>query len=180
MLTLIAHLKLLWYGLLVLLATAFITLCIANSETLAAIRIKLLDGQTDRMDRKLPLIMSAGEELPDYRAEILIQDHWHEVGTIPNSSARDWLSYHLSDQPNALLVQRLRIVEDDKLSDDLVDEVSVVGDTAQGTVFTYAFEHSASFKAGMDWFAGTALGKTIFTAIGIAVLLAVLAHLPIG
>ena len=74
-------------------------------------------------------------------------------------------------------VQRVRITEDDKTGDDPVDEVSVIETTAEGSVFEFAFEQSFSFKAGMDWFATTIVGKVIFGAMFLAVFLVIISHI---
>jgi len=108
-----------------------------------------------------------------------MDDQWHVVGTAFNTSAADWLEFKISDPPSMKLVQAIRITDDDPTKDDHLEEVQLVDSSPQGKAFDYKIESSMSFKSGMAWFASTALGKSIFGGIFLAVFLVVISHLNI-
>ncbi len=173
----IVHLKTAWYGFLAILILLLIVLSAANSTSVAAVGIKLREGQVEHRDKTLPFVNKPGEELPDYRVSYLLDDRWHPIGTAFNQSAEDWIEFRISDPPSLTLVQGLRVTDQDTVEHDHLEEVQLVSVPPQGEVFEYRVETSWSFKSGMAWFATTALGKAIFGAIFLAVFLVVLSHL---
>lgn len=171
---LIRHLRMLWYAVLCILLLLLLVLSVMNGETLKAVEIRLLPDQADYNDRRIPLLTKGADYLPDYQLQYQLGDHWNNIGTIPNKSAKDWLTYDLAVEPCRSLVQRVRVVEDDPLEDDLLDEVALLPSTAQGTMFEFRFHSGYSFKAGLDWFFDTPIGKAIAVGISIAIALLVL------
>jgi len=140
-----------------------------NGKTLARVSIKLKPDAEDHLDKRIPLISKPGDELPDYSIQYLVENTWHNIGTKHNQSATQWLHFQISDQPNLDLVQSVRVIEDDRTEDDILDEVSVLEMNGTGTMFEFEFEHGYTVKAGLDWFASTALGKAVLGAISLAV-----------
>lgn len=171
------HFKIGWYGLLALLIITLVVLSIVNSKSLSVVSIKLKDGQVEHMDRSIPFVTKKGEELPDYRVSYLLDEQWHTVGTALNKSAKDWISFPISDPPNLTLVQGIRVTDMDVAQHDNLEEVQLLDVAPQGSMFEYEIETTKSFKSGMWWFAATPLGVAIFGAIGVAVFLVVLSHI---
>lgn len=148
-----------------------------NSEAISEIRIKLNPGVAEKFDKKLPLLSQPGGELPDYRLEYLVAEKWQVIGTKHNQSASEWLAFPVNDPPSLALVKGVRVVEDDIAKDDILDEVSPRNGQVDGTMFSFEFQTSSSYKAGLDWYASTALGKAILGAIFLAVFLVVISRI---
>ena len=175
----ISHLKLLWYGLLAALFVVSLVLSLVNSSSLYSVGIKLKQGVEEHKDKTIPLVSDPEEKLPDYRVSYLSEDRWHTIGTKVNTSAVNWIDFDISDVPNMTLVQAIRVVDEDALESDLLEEVQLADTQPEGGKFEYRIETKRSLKSGMAWFATTALGKAIFGAIFAAIFLVVISHVGI-
>lgn len=175
----ISHLKFVWYALLVVLIATMFGLTLFNNKALSSVSIQLKEGQKEHQDKTIPLVSDPDEKLPDYKVSYLSEDGWQTIGTAVNRSAIDWIEFQISDPPNLALVQGIRIVDEDAVEDDLLEEVQLVDTVPDGVKFDYDIETRGSFKAGMAWFASTALGKAVFGAIFLAVFLVFISHIGI-
>lgn len=173
----ISHLERVVYVLIMVLALFTVGVCAYKSESLSAVSIKLKAGQSDRYDTPIPFLSHKGDELPDYKVQYRKNERWNTVGTIHNRSAAQWLKFGVADEPSVSLVQGIRILEDDSLNDELLDEVQVTAMELNGTVFDIRIETDYSFKAGMDWFASTPFGFAILGGLAFAVFLGVFSFL---
>ncbi len=171
-----SHFKLLWYGLLATLLLLSVVLSMLNSASLSTVSIKLKDGIEEHQDKTIPLVSDPQEKLPDYTLSYLYDERWQTIGTAVNTSAKDWIDFEISDVPNMTLVQAIRIVDKDTVENDLLEEIQLVDKTPNGKKFDYQIETKNSFKSGMAWFATTALGKAIFGAIALAIILVILSY----
>lgn len=176
----VKHFKLAWYGLLALLVLLFIGLSAFNAESIDSVSIKLKSGVEEVHDKTLPLMNKPNEKLPDYKLLYLEDEQWKTIGTTLNTSAQNWIEYSVSDPPNLVLVQALRVIEEDKAFDDVLEEVQVSETQIEGEMFEYEIATTYSFKSGMKWFATTPLGIAIFGGIGLAVFLVVISNIQIG
>lgn len=173
----IMNLKIVWYGLLVTLLLVTLGVSFSHRQAVESVGIKLRADQVERSDHGIPFLTDQRDRLPDYRVEYLTGRSWFPIGTAFNRSAANWIHFPLSDPPNLSLVQAIRVTEDDRFEDDPLDEVMVAGQTrVTGSMFEFQLQTSPSFKAGMAWFASTALGKAIFAGIMAAVFLVVISY----
>ena len=159
-----------------ILAIVMLVLSATNGEALTAVSIKLRPGATEQLDRSIPFVTKPGEELPDYQLSYRKDRRWILLGTRLNQSAADWIEFRVIDAPSLREVQAFRVVDVDKAVDDLLEELPVAGTEYDGEIFEYRLQTTRSFRAGMDWFASTALGKAIFTGIAVAVFVIVIGH----
>lgn len=176
----VGHFKIAWYCLLSALVVLMIALSAMNGEAISTIEIRLIDGVEEHRDKRVPFLQEKDEALPDYSVSCMSEGRWHPVGTALNRSASEWIGFDISDPPNMRLVQSIRVSDEDPAENDNLDEVQVAQTYIQGDMFEYRLATTSSFKAGMHWFATTALGKAIFGAIAAAVFLVVLSHLARG
>ncbi len=162
-----------------ILLSLFVLLIIAKGEALTQVHIKIQEGQDERMDKGIPFITAEEDKLPDYKLLYLVDDRWHTIGTIRNTSAQDWLRYTIADPPNLSLVKRVRVVEEDVALDDVLDEVAVADGGVSGTMFAFEFKSTRSFGSGMQWFFATPVGLAILSGVCLAVLVMIFAVLPL-
>lgn len=157
------------YSITGLLFLVIAAISLTHATNLTGIRIKLKEGINDHFDRHIPLISRSEDELPDYKIEYLSENRWQEIGTIPNTSAQNWLQFDAGHPPVLALVQRIRVVESDRTHDTQLDEVAPILPSTVGAQFQFQFDTRFSLMAGFDYFFSTALGKFIGAGIACAV-----------
>ncbi len=160
-----------------MLLALFAVLSALNAKVISSVRIKLNPGVEEHLDHHL-FGFGKEKELPDYRVSIRDRSGWRDLGTKLNTSARDWLEYPVKGNLRFQSAMEIRVVEDDAIEDDVLDQVQIAGESVRGGSFEYRIGTAYRFEAGLKWFFDTAVGKAICLGITIAVVLLVLPYLP--
>jgi hypothetical protein len=165
-------------SLAVLLLITFVGLfvygCLANADAITQVRLRLLAGSEEPRDHQLP---GFGDDdlLPDYMLRVYTGDRWRQIGTRPNTSAKDWLTFPVTDPMPLRHAFEFQLIEDDKLEDDVLEVVPIIGNRLKGKNFEYEVSTEGSLKSGMEWFFETSVGKAISLGITIGIVVLILA-----
>jgi hypothetical protein len=161
-------------ALAILLVAVFAAGSLMNADAITQVRVQLLPGKEEPGDHHL---LGIGEEdrLPDYSIRIRTMDHWQQIGTRLNTSAGHGISFPLAAPISLRQASELQLIEDDKLENDVLEQLPISGTTFAGERFEFEISTERSSKAGMEWFFDTPVGKAISAGITIAVIVLILA-----
>ncbi len=161
--------------LLVLLVIS-VALSIVNSRAVHGISIQVLDAKSEVRDVALPG-MGGKSALPDYRIEVMRSSGSRiKLGTIIDSSASEPLHWEIQDPIRLRSIAALRLVEDDKLANDVLEEVQIAGDAFSSERYRYELTIARTASAALDYFFQTPIGLVILGAIGLAIFLWIASH----
>lgn len=163
--------------LIVLLAISAV-LSIVNSKAIHAVSITVIDAANEVRDKRVPG-MSKESALPDYRIEVMRRsDGRVNLGTQVNTSAVEKLTWQIQDPIPLVQVTSIRVVDDDKLANDVIEEVQIEGETFSSKKYHYELDISRTAGAAFSYFFTTPIGTTILIAIGLAIFVYVASKLP--
>jgi hypothetical protein len=150
-----------------------------NRTALTAVVVQLRPGVEEPGDHHL-LGVGAKDKLPDYELSFRTrQDGWQTLGEHRNTSAKDGLEFRLSEPYPLRKVEELRLVEDDHLENDVLEQLAVTGNNLVGKAFDLKIQTTESWAAGAQWFWDSPIGKAILAGISIAVVILILAQVGV-
>jgi len=148
-----------------------VAMAVYRSDGLTQVTVVALNPEAEPRDHILPLI-KRHEALPDYR---LVVHHSSglttNLGTKPNTSAADGLTWTLNEPVPVCEIVGLRLQEQDKLVSDAITEVQVVSTSAESDGYAFQFQTQRSASVGVQSFFRTPIGMAISAAFFLAVLL---------
>jgi hypothetical protein len=158
---------------LVLLA-AFGIGCMLNAESISTIEVRLKPGVQEPGDHHL-LGIGNEDKLPDYSLSVRTRRGWELIGTRLNTSAVDGLTFPVKNGTSLRSAAELRLVEDDKVENDVLELLPVSGTKLSGKEFDFSLTTERRFESGMEWFFDTPPGKAISLGITLAVFVFIMA-----
>lgn len=154
---------------LVALATAYV-----KGERVIEVELRYVGVDAEIRDAPFPI----GTQLPDYKLKVqcdrpgfwIFNGQTTTLGPIQDTSAKDGLTFKFASDLSIDAMQQITLLEDDKLSDDLVCSVQVTDAQlhADGYDFAIRSEHSLSYGFERIWegkFGATLL--TVATMLGV-------------
>jgi len=153
---------------------ACVAMSAGRSTGLTAIKITALDAASEPRDHNFPLFMKK-EALPDYELFLILSNGGKIIlGSKPNASAAEGLTWQVSNPVSNSDVASIRLDERDKVISDAVAEVQIQGNsvTEHGYRFDFTVQRSASI--GLKSFFKTPIGIAITTGFTIAVIIIIL------
>ncbi len=159
---------------------ACIAMSAVRSTGLTKIKVTALDAASEPRDHNLPLFKKK-EALPDYEL-FLILSNGNEIllGSKPDTSAAQGLTWQVSDPVSNSDVASIRLQEKDKVISDAVAEVQIQGNSVTENGYRFDFTVQQSASIGLKSFFKTPIGIAITTGFTIAVIIVILQFLPIG
>ena len=152
---------------------ACLVMAVSRSEGLTEIKVTALDADAEPRDHKIPLFKKK-EALPDYQLIVMQTDRQKlNLGTKPDQSAVDGLSWKLSEPVSVADIATIRLQDQDKVISDVLEEVHITGSSVSTENYRFDFETERSFSVGVRSFFQTPLGKTVVSAFFLAVFLIV-------
>ena len=149
-----------------LLTISFFALSYQNSLIVTAVSIKLKQGEKEPMD---PVVLGVGKshELPDYKIKLRTNDRFLNIdlGTKLDTSAVNWLEFPVNEMLPRHQIQEIMILEDDTISNDLLDRIQVSGEAGQGTHYEWKLTTSRSVEMGVRWFLDTRIGLALLVGM---------------
>ncbi len=148
---------------------ACLAIAVAQSNGLVSVTVTALADEPS--DHDIPLFKRE-DALPDYELSLIADDgSTRYLGTKPNSSADNGLTWTLDDAVSISQIASVRLTEQDKLVSDAIAEVHVLGDSVTANDYRFDFVCAHSFSAGLTAFFRTPIGIAVCVAFGIAILL---------
>lgn len=152
-----------------------LAICYAKSNAIESVSVQVLDPEKEYRDPSIGTI-GAHDKLPDYRLSIIDTDgRTHPLGTHVNTSAAEPLTWVLQEPYALINASSLRLVDEDKLESDVLEEVQITGTEVTGSKYRFKITQTRTFKSGMEYFISTPIGMIVGGAIGLAILIAILA-----
>ncbi|HBE70373.1 MAG TPA: hypothetical protein DDW52_19665 [Planctomycetaceae bacterium] len=159
----------------VVLASILSCLAIAEfrSSGLTRVTVTAIDAAAEPKDHSIPLIKRK-DALPDYEVLVFLNDGERiDLGTRPNSSAADGLTWALNDPVSVSDVAGVRLQDQDKLVSDAITEVQITGPSVSSDNYTFEFTTERSASIGFQSFFRTPVGKVISGAFFIALVVVI-------
>ncbi len=157
-----------------------VVLSAVHGVAITAVTVQIKPGVEEPDDKKLPGGDDA-DRLPDYKLLIEKADGaLIRLGTKLNTSAREPLTWTVSDPISLRYCQTIVLIEEDKLLDDQLAKTNVPGTTFETDKYTFRLETTRTFKAAQEYLADTPVGIAILVGIGLAIFLYVLSLLSWG
>ena len=159
---------------LLALAAICVGLSVLNADAITAVTVQVIDAKGEVRDPAIPG-MGKEQALPDYRLELMRgSDSRVKLATLVNRSAAEPLEWKLPDPIPRRHVTSIRLVEDDKLANDVIEEVQVEGEQFESAKYRYTVNVAWDLGAGLDYFFDTPIGMTLLLALGLAILFVIL------
>ena len=156
-----------------------IVLSILNSKAVHSVSVTVRDADNEHRDQAIPG-MSKEHALPDYRIEVMRKSKSRiKLGTHVNQSAAQTLRWEIQEPIPLTQVTSLRLVDNDKLSNDVLEEVQITGTSFSSQRYRYEVEITRTVSAAFAYFFTMPLGIAIVGALGLAIFLFVIAYLPL-
>ncbi|MEX2114771.1 MAG: hypothetical protein WD845_16380 [Pirellulales bacterium] len=156
---------------------ACVVMATARSNGLVAVTVTATDPKAEPVDHVLPLVKQH-ESLPDYELVIeMTRDRTQYLGTKPNESAVNGLSWRLNDPVSLAEIATVRLREKDKVISDELAEVHVTAASVTSNGYRFDFQTTQSFGLGVRAFFVTPIGMAISGAFFLGVLLLVVSKL---
>ncbi len=132
-----------------------------NSSGLVEVRVTALNPDAEPQDVKIPFLKKK-DVLPDYEVVVrLTSGRQVKLGTKPNTSATDGLSWTLQEAVPLSEIASIRLQDQDKLVSDTIAEVQINGESAESDGFRFNFTTERSIGVGMRFFFRTPIGEAI-------------------
>ncbi len=170
-----------WISVTVVVTSVLACVIIAaiRSSGLTQVTVTALNQADEPRDPILPFVKKE-EALPDYEVSIqTTYDNTIRLGTKPDTSAVDGLTWHLSEPVSVSDVASISLQEKDKIISDSVAEVQILGDSVTERGYRFDFITQRSIIVGVTSFFGTPIGMAICAGFLIAVVLLFANALPI-
>ena len=166
-----------WSGWVLLgLLLVSIVLSIVNAEAIHRVSVQVIDAKTEVRDPAIPGL-DKKTRLPDYRIELMRGSDWRvKLATHVDRTAEEPLEWILQEPVPLRQVTSIRLVEDDKLANDVIEEVQIEGESFSSEKYRYTVGIERSFRSGLDYFFETPIGMTILIAIGLAIFVLIVGH----
>jgi hypothetical protein len=134
------------------------------------------EGVTERRDHSV-LGYGAEHALPDYRVKLLVAGKFlrRDLGTVLNRSATNWIEFPVRDMIWLKALQEIGVSENDRVEDDLLENLLVNGRTGAGRQFEYRLSTERTLGAAVEWFFDLAPGRAITTGFIVAIVVLFLA-----
>lgn len=142
-----------------------------NAGRAVGATVRLVEGAAEPADPSV-LGVGRGSAAPDYRLDLRVGGDWIDCGTFPDTPVGEGLHFRIPGRVALDDVEELRLVEVDRVSDDVLERVSVGGRTAVGEAYRFEIETELDWWIGVDWLLSTPVG--ILVGVGIVVAVAVL------
>ena len=166
-----------WAGGLTVLGciVACLIIAVQQSNGLTSVTVVAVDENAEPRDPGIPLI-GDGDRLPDYRLVVKASGNRSiDLGTKPNESARNGLTWHLPQPIPTNEIASIRLEDEDAFFSDLIAEVQFADGPIDTEKFQFRFETTRSFAAGVRSFFRTPIGLAITAALMIAIVVILLA-----
>lgn len=141
-----------------------------NGQTLEAVNVTLLEGAEEPTDGG---VAGIGASPPDYRLDVKAGNKWLQSGVFKDTPVGDGLRFQVPGPPPYGACVGLRLVEDDKVNNDVLEELGINGEAFEGDTYRFELEQGWSLATGFEWFLSTPAGAIL--AVGAAVAIMVLA-----
>ncbi|MDA1267237.1 MAG: hypothetical protein O2816_19320 [Planctomycetota bacterium] len=152
------------------LLVAFLCGVLLHGKTLEAVKVTLLEGAEEPADGG---VAGIGGSPPDYRLEVKAGNNWLQSAVFKDTRIGDGLHFEVPGPPPYGAATTLRLVEDDKIDNDILEELPIEGESFDGKAYRFELQSGWSLGAGFEWFLSTPLGAIL--ALGASVALVVLA-----
>ncbi|WP_339910684.1 hypothetical protein [Symmachiella dynata] len=160
-------------GVIVISVSLCVILAAIRSTGLTSITVTALDPAAEPRDHELPFFKQK-EALPDYRLILLLnRGDQVRLGSKPDTSAADGLTWQLSDPVSLADITTVRLEDQDKLLSDTLAEVEVLDDVVVEQGYRFEFTSQRSLTVGIQSFFRTPIGQAIAAGFCIAVILIV-------
>lgn len=147
----------------------------ARSEGLTEVKITASDASIEPRDHGLPLIQRKAA-LPDYQILVnLSSGRRVDLGTRPDTSAVDGLTFTVSDPMSLADIASIRLQDRDRILSDAIAEVEYAEDGVEQKGYRFEFSSERSLAVGVESFFATPIGMAIMAGFALAVLLIILA-----
>ena len=162
-------------GVIALSVGVCVALAVMRSNGLTSVTVTALDPQAEPRDHDLPLVKQK-EALPDYRVTVILNDgEWVKLGTKPDTSAAEGLTWQLSEPVSLAAITSVRLDDVDKVVSDTIAEVEFgSGVPVEEKGYRFEFTAERSFAVGVQSFFGTPVGQAIAVGLCLAILAVVL------
>ena len=144
---------------------ACIAVAVIRSNSLVSVTITAMGDEPN--DHGIPMVLQS-EALPDYELA-LIDDFGNSryLGTKPNASAANGLTWKLDEPALINGIAAIRLQERDALVSDQLAEVHVNGAAIEENGYRFEFECSRTFEGAVSAFFMTPIGLALCIAFGI-------------
>jgi len=160
-------------GTIIACVLACVVLGFVRSHALVSVKLTALDPDQEPRDHDVPLFRKT-EALPDYQLLVIRREGGSvNLGTRPNTSAKDGLVWELTEPVSTVEIATLRLQDQDKLVSDVVAEVPLAGEPVEEGNYRFEFTTRRSFAAGVDSFFQTPVGMAIKGAFFLAVFICI-------
>lgn len=161
-----------WICVAVLLASIAMCVVLAGMRGKGLVRVTVTatDAEAEPRDHDLPLIRKK-EALPDYQVLVILHDGDRiNLGTKPDASAVNGLTWTLSDPVSVNDVASVRLQDQDKVISDVIAEVQIDDPSNADDVYRFEFDTEWAMSVGIQSFFRTPIGQAIAAAFCIAVI----------
>ena len=163
--------RLICFGVVAVSVLSCVAIAVSRSNGLTEVKVVAVDPDAEPRDHDLPLI-KAHEALPDYELVVYHSSGLTtNLGTKPNTSAADGLTWTLNAPVPVCEIAGLRLQDQDKLVSDAITEVQIVSESAESDGYRFEFQTEHSASVGVQSFFRTPIGLAISAAFFLAVLL---------
>lgn len=150
-----------------------IALAVMWSSGLTQVTVFALDKDLEPRDHELPFF-NRGDALPDYRLTVLTTGSKISLGSKPNQSAVNGLTWQLPDPISVSDITSIQLDDQDALVSDAITEVQLTGAVVTSGNYRFEFVTRPSISVGIKAFFKTPIGQVIILAFAIAVVIAIL------
>lgn len=148
-----------------------------NSKELSSVSVSLLPSGVEHKDKTL-LGVGKDDEAADYQLKLRSRtEGWIDLGTFVNTPIGDGLTFTPSESIPLRTIQEVRLLDQDKVESDVLDQGPLVKGTYQGVNYKFDALSTFSLEAGFHWFFATPVGIAILVGLGAAVFLVVFSNL---
>jgi hypothetical protein len=163
-------------GVILLSVLSCFLMAAIGSVGLTKVTVTALDKNAEPRDHDFPFIKQ-NDALPDYTVTVISANNRTNLGTKPNESAAEGLTWLLPEPISITDIVSVRLDEQDKIISDVIAEVQLTDDTVTSGNYRFDFVTERSFSVGLKSFFKTPLGLAIVVAFALAVFLIIFPHL---
>lgn len=128
-----------------------------HAYRVTTVTVTLLEGAEEPHDIAVP---GDPEAAPDYQLKLHYSETWVDCGTFKDTPMGAGLTWNVPENaPPASLLIEYKLVEVDRMLDDVLDQVPAVEAQAHGNSFAFTRSVAFSADAGWSWFFNHPLGE---------------------
>ncbi len=151
-----------------------VVMAVVRSNGLTAVTVTALEDTIEPRDHDLPFVKQR-EALPDYELVVHLKSgDSFRLGTKPDTSAADGLTWHLNEPVSIADVTSVRLQDQDKVISDTIAEAQILGDSITEKGYRFEVASKRSMAVGVQSFFGTPIGQAITAGFCIAMIIIVL------